>query len=90
MKYSWMIFLFLGLSGCEESEYRKELKIQIEKTTISSSYYLTTIVHDEHLFLTHNFSGYFTHHPNCPCLQNKPVEKISQPMPPIIIDFNKK
>jgi len=78
MKYSWMILFCLLLSGCDEIKQRR---IERDKHTISQSFYLTTVLHDEHLFiLSHN--GYFIHHFNCPCMEKQNEEK---PPSPVII-----
>lgn len=86
-KYSWMI-LGLVFAGCKEPEYYKNLREQKEKATINSSFYCSTILHDEHLFIMSNY-GYFIHHIDCPCLKNKPVEPSNEPPKlPLIIEFN--
>jgi hypothetical protein len=87
MKYSWMIVCCLLLCGCDEIKQRR---IAREKATISVSFYLTTVVHDEHLFVL-STDGNFIHHPSCPCLKNKPAEKseTTNYLPPIIIDTTK-
>lgn len=79
-----MIILCMICCGCYESEYYKNLRTERDKTTITESYYCTTIVHDDHLFIMSN-SGYFIHHIDCPCSKNKTVTK--EEKSPIIIDF---
>jgi hypothetical protein len=87
MKYSWTILFCLVLCGCEEIKQRQ---IEKERSTISVSFYLTTVLHDEHLFIlsTH---GNFMHHPDCHCIKNKTTEKqeTTNILPPIIIDGTK-
>jgi len=87
MKLSWTILFCLILCGCEEIKQRKADR---EKATISQSFYLMTVLHDDHLFIlsTH---GNFMHHMNCPCLKNQPLEKLEAPnvFPPIILDGTK-
>jgi hypothetical protein len=87
MKYSCIIAGCLLLCGCYESQYYKNLKIERDKVTISQSYYLTTILHNDHLFIMSN-TGYFIHHPDCECSKIKVVEK--DETPPVIIEFGKK
>jgi hypothetical protein len=71
MKRSWMILFCLFLSSCENL---KEKQIDKDKHTINQSFYLTTILHDEHLFiLSHH--GYFIHHFDCPCMKKQTEEK---------------
>lgn len=79
----------LFLYGCD-NKHELENNLQKETTTITSTYYLTSIVHDEHLFVYAKQSGNFIHHPNCPCSQNKKSqEKVEiSPFPPIIIETN--
>lgn len=85
MKYSWMLLSCLFLCGCEEAKQRRA---DIEKTTITKSFYLTTVLHDEHLFIIHNFGGDMMHHPNCPCHKDKETKQAElTPPSPIIIDF---
>lgn len=89
MKYlSWMIIIF-AIVGCSDNEsYKQEIEKQIDSTTVSTSYFLRTVVHDEHLFLISRYGG-LIHHPNCPCLTSK-IEKEEQKsttVPPIIIDL---
>lgn len=74
MKYSWMIFLCLCV-GCED---RKSINVEKEKATIRETFYMKTVLHDEHLFIISNH-GYFIHHMNCPCLTNKGEEKLEPP-----------
>ena len=82
MKYSWMILICLLFCGCDEIKQRIADR---EKHTITRSFYLTTIVHDEHLFIMSNH--YFIHHPDCPCSKKQTSEKIERS--PIIIEFGK-
>jgi hypothetical protein len=78
MKYSWVMLFCLLFCGCEERKQRQEDK---DRHTINQSFYLTTVLHDEHLFiLSHH--GYFIHHFNCPCVEKQTEEK---PPSPIII-----
>jgi hypothetical protein len=78
MKRLWMILFCLFLSGCDEIKQRQ---LDRDKHTISQSFYLTTVLHDEHLFiLSHN--GYFIHHFDCPCMKKQNEEK---PPSPVII-----
>lgn len=80
-----MILVLCFLLGCENNEETKRIQSEINKTTIRSTYYLSTVVHDEHLFILSKY-GYFIHHPDCPCLTNKVEEKIEpKPEPPTII-----
>lgn len=86
MKISWMIFILCFLFGCQN---QKDAQTEIDKTTVSNTYYLRTVVHDEHLFILSTY-GYFIHHLDCPCLKNKeepPKESVIQP--PIIIDLER-
>lgn len=88
MKYSWIILL-LVLLGCEQKN--NDLERQKYLTTIRSTYYLDTIVHDEHLFIISK-SGYFIHHPNCPCLIIK-IEEKTEPKfdaPSVFLDLIKR
>lgn len=71
-KYLWMIVI-LTLFGCVEKNI--DVQQQIDAATIRSTYYLNTIVHDEHLFIISRY-GYFIHHMDCPCLKIKIEEKI--------------
>ena len=79
MKYSWTILFCLFLSGCEDLQ---EKRLNKDKHTISNSFYLTTILHDEHLFIL-SHQGYFIHHFECPCTR-KETEQV-KPQKPIII-----
>lgn len=81
MKYSWMI-LAVVLCGCDV-EFQKEIDRQKDATTIRSTYYLKTVVHDEHLFILSTY-GHFIHHPDCPCVKPTPAEKPT--LSPIIIE----
>lgn len=85
MKYSWMI-LGVFLCGCDV-ELKKEADRQKDATTIRSTYYLKTIVHDEHLFILSRY-GHFIHHPDCPCCKNQ-IKSEKESKPPIIIDLGK-
>lgn len=87
MKYLWLIAVCLLFSGCYESEYYKNLNIEREKVTISQSYYLTTILHNDHLFIISN-TGYFIHHPDCECNRGIPVRQTPNHniLTPIIIE----
>lgn len=85
MKYSWMI-LCLIFCGCE-NEYEKQRLRDKDATTVRSTYYLKTVVHDEHLFVLSTY-GCFLHHPDCPCFKIKTPEKINEIPPPIIIDLS--
>lgn len=89
MKYLWMILvLSIAFIGCKESDYYKQKRLEMELTTVNSSYYLTTVVHSEHLFIIHNFGSGMIHHPDCPCLKNKETKSTEITSPsPIIIDF---
>jgi len=78
MKYSWMILFCLLLSSCDAI---KQKQIERDKHTISQSCYLTTVLHDDHLFILSN-GGYFIHHFNCPCMKKQTEEK---PPSPVII-----
>lgn len=81
-----MILIICSL-GCDNGSYRQEIEKQIDSTTVSVTYFLRTVVHDEHLFLISRYGG-LIHHPNCPCLTSK-IEK-QEPkseLPPIIIDL---
>lgn len=83
MKYAWMIVTILLVFGCDlkkEIYNRKQLR---DKSTISESFYLLTVVHDEHLFIIRDECG-ILHHPNCPCIKKIEAEKTTEPMPPII------
>ena len=88
MKPLWIIFiLILSVSGCdikEEVERRKNLH---DSSTISESFYLLTVLHDEHLFIIRDNCGIF-HHPNCPCFKNMQPEKQDQESSPPIIFIN--
>jgi hypothetical protein len=81
MKYSWMIVCCLSFCGCEEVQQRREDR---DKCTISQSFYLNTVLHDEHLFIlsTH---GNFMHHMDCPCLKSTTPKKPENLTPPTII-----
>ena len=91
MKYLWIIFILCFLCGCwvttnVSREINEEKNSEKEKTTVRETYYLSTIVHDEHLFIISKRHGYFIHHPNCPCLTTKVEEKTEpKPEPPTII-----
>ena len=76
-----MILFCLTLCGCEEIEQRRADR---DKHTISQSFYLTTVLHDDHLFIisTH---GNFMHHPDCPCSKPTIAEKPDNFTPPTII-----
>lgn len=89
MKYFWIIILFV-FCGCDETEESKRIRCEIDKTTIRTSYYLSTVVHDEHLFILSKY-GYFIHHPDCPCLKNRPIEKEENKLQPptIFLDLIK-
>lgn len=83
IKYSWMIVTVLLVFGCdlkEEIYTRKQLK---DKSTISESFYILTVLHDEHLFIIRDNCGIF-HHPDCPCLKNTKEQPPPNPSPPII------
>ena len=88
MKFSWMMLLCIPLiCGCdikEEVERRKNLH---DSSTISESFYLLTVLHDEHLFIIRDNCGIF-HHPNCPCFKNIQPEKQEQESSPPIIFIN--
>ena len=89
MKYSWMMLFCLLLSGCDEI---KQQRIERDKHTISNSFYLTTVLHDEHLFIL-SHGGYFIHHFNCPCMKKPTEEKPSSPViisSPNILDLLKR
>jgi hypothetical protein len=87
MKYSWMILGCLLCSGCWESQYFKNLEIEKDKVTISQTYYLTTVLHNEHLFIVSN-SGYFIHHPDCECPKHIQADRSEKAnlLSPIIIE----
>ena len=86
MKISWTIFILCFLFGCQNQEEIKHIKSEIDKTTIRETYYLSTIVHDEHLFIVSKRHEYFIHHPDCPCLKVKQTEKEETKIePPIVI-----
>jgi hypothetical protein len=81
MKYSWMILFCLLLSGCEDLQQEQ---LDKDKHTITNSFYLTTVLHDEHLFIL-STQGYFIHHFDCPCMK-KQIEEEKEKLPkPIII-----
>lgn len=82
MKYSWMI-LFICLCGCDV-ELQKEYQRQRDATLVRSTYYLDTIVHDEHLFIISRY-GHFIHHMDCPCLKNKTDKEPVKLEPPTVI-----
>lgn len=86
MKYSWTILILCFLFGCQNLEEAKNLESEKEKTTVRSTYYLTTVVHDEHLFILSR-SGYFIHHINCPCQTSKIEQKEEIKPPTIILDL---
>lgn len=76
------------LFGCDvDKNYYDKINKEIDKTTVSQTYFLRTVVHDEHLFIVSN--GGILHHPDCPCCKSNKTEK-ETPLPPIIIDFNNK
>jgi hypothetical protein len=81
MKYLLVIVFCLLLCGCDEAKQRRADR---DKATITTSFYLTTVLHDEHLFIM-GHSGYFIHHPNCPCLKPTLAEKPENFTPPTII-----
>ena len=70
----------LLLCGCEDLKQRQ---LDKDKHTISNSFYLFTILHDEHLFILSRH-GYFIHHFDCPCFQ-KQIEEKEKPQKPITI-----
>jgi hypothetical protein len=76
-----MILFCLTLCGCEEAKQRRA---DIDKSTITKSFYLTTVLHDEHLFIM-SHTGYFIHHINCPCSKPTIAEKPENITPPTII-----
>lgn len=84
-KYSWMIFILCFLLGCKTQEEIEIEKKEKEKVTIRSSYYLSTVLHDEHLFVLSSY-GYFIHHPDCPCCKLTKIEKTVQQSSPVIIE----
>jgi hypothetical protein len=87
MKRLWIMLFCLLLSGCENLEQRKQKELDKDKHTIRTSFYLTTILHDEHLFiLSHH--GYFIHHLDCPCIKKQTEEKSPSPSPVIISSPN--
>jgi hypothetical protein len=84
-----MILLCLLFCGCEEREQNQEDR---DKHTISQSFYLTTVLHDEHLFIL-SHGGYFIHHFNCPCMKTQTEEKPPNPViiqSPNILDLLKR
>lgn len=84
MKYVWILCLCLIFSGCDIEKFRKEIHKERDAATVSSSFFLLTVVHDEHLFIIRHNCG-ILHHPNCPCLKNAQLEKIdNEPKAPII------
>lgn len=74
MKFLCLIILLLCV-GCEENN---EIKEEKDRVTIRETYYLRTVLHDDHLFILAK-SGYFMHHMNCPCLITKSEEKLEPP-----------
>lgn len=87
MKYLWTIFTLCFLCGCwVTTNVDSHIDRDKEKTTVRETYYLSTVVHDEHLFIISKRHEYFIHHPNCPCLTSKVEEKTEpKPEPPTVI-----
>ena len=89
MKYSWMIIFCCFLLGCDEA---KQLQEDKEKATIRVSFYLSTVLHDDHLFIIGRY-GNFMHHMDCPCMKKQTEEKPPSPViisSPNILDLLKK
>lgn len=75
MKLLWIVLILLCF-GCEQNN--DSIKAEKEKTTIRETYYLRTVLHDEHLFIISKY-GHFIHHMDCPCFTTKSEEKLEPP-----------
>lgn len=74
MSKLFLIVCLSLISGCKTPEEIKQIRCDIDATTVTKTYYLTTVVHDEHLFIISRY-GHFIHHIDCPCLKIKNEEK---------------
>lgn len=78
MKYLLISTMFI-VAGCNFQQPQPKIEqTEKDKATIRETYYLTTVLHDEHLFIISN-QGYFIHHMDCPCFKHKTEEKIEPP-----------